>query len=143
MTEGGAMKGAMTQAGALSLQAREADLSEGGRRSNTKFIQAAQAAGVGQEAGNWRELVPSREIRAKLRSMKLGVVQHARGTLSKCAEGWAHLGEGVQTAMLRCPYRQGGPPHLQDAAHMMDECSMSYPARGKALAEIAIAHEFE
>ena len=82
-----AAKGAMAQAGALSLQAREADLSEGGRQSNTKFIQAAQGAGVGQEAGNWRDLVPSREIMARLRRMKMGAVQHARGTLSKCAEG--------------------------------------------------------
>ena len=41
---------------------------------------------VGKEAVRWRELIPSRALRASFRGLKMGAVRNANGTLCKLAK---------------------------------------------------------
>ena len=131
-----AVKAAAEKAGRDSLQIRESDPSDGGRQSNTKFIQAVNRTRVGKEVQRVRELIPSRALRTGVKNLKLGALQHARGSQAKTEPGWASLGGHTQTRMLKCPCGQGDWPHDEDAVHFMEECALAKPVRENVLAEM-------
>ena len=135
------MNAATKKAGREALVVRAPDPEEGGRQSNAKFCQSVRQVMVGKEAERWRELIPSRALRASVQSPKMGAVRNAKGTLCKLAKGWADLGEGTQTVMLRCPCRQGPPPSYQDAVHMMDECKDTAAVRDKVMQDMGTSVE--
>jgi hypothetical protein len=99
-----AAKEDVEKAGRGSLQIRGADPEDGGRQSNTKFVQLVNRSNIGREARRMRELIPSRTLRVGMKNLKLGALQHARGSQAKTQPGWASLGEDMQTRMLKCPW---------------------------------------
>ena len=64
-----------------------------------------------------------------MKNLKLGALQHARGSQAKTQPGWASLGEDMQTRMLKCPCGRGALPRPQDAVHFIEECSYTQPMR--------------
>ena len=86
-----AAKEDVEKAGRESLQIRGADPEDGGRQSNTKFVQLVNRSNIGREARRMRELIPSRTLRVGMKNLKLGALQHARGSQAKTQPGRASL----------------------------------------------------
>ena len=86
-----------------------------------------------------RELIPSRSLRTGMKNMKMGALQHAKGSRSqaKVAPGWAGLGEDLQTGLLECPCGRGSKPRHQDAVHLIGECAFSKPVREKVVEDMS------
>ncbi len=85
-----------------------------------------------------REVIPSRELRADMKNLKMGALQNAKGAQARMEPGWASLGNDLQTAtgLLGCSCVLGSKPRHQDAAQVTGECAFSKPERGQVVGDM-------